>query len=95
MKRLLDEKVLLGQEKQRLVVNETSDKVDYLQSKVLTIEKHLPTMIQEILEYYFDKKVSDLLAQFVTKEEFKKSLSYKLDYSVFRDYEKLISSDRT
>ena len=52
-------------------------------------------MIQEILEYYFDKKVSDLLAQFVTKEEFKKSLSYKLDYSVFRDYEKLISSDRT
>ena len=62
---------------------------------MLTIEKHLPTMIQEILEYYFDKKVSDLLGRFVTKEDFKETLSYKLDYSVFRDYEKLISSDRT
>ena len=76
-------------------MNETADKVDFLQSKLLTIEKHLPVMIQEILEYYFDKKVSDLLSKLVTKEEFKERLSVKLDYCVFRDYEKMVAMDRT
>ena len=52
-------------------------------------------MIQEILEYYFDKKVTDLLNKFVTKEDFKERLSIKLDYSTFRDYEKMLASDRT
>ena len=52
-------------------------------------------MIQEILEYYFDKKVTDLLNKFVTKEDFKERLSVKLDYSTFRDYEKMVASDRT
>ena len=55
----------------------------------------MPVMIQEILEYYFDKKVTDLLNKFVTKEDFKERLSVKLDYSTFRDYEKMVASDRT
>lgn len=59
------------------------------------IEKHLPMMIQETLDCYFDKKVSDLLSSIVTREEFKESLTLKLDYCVFRDYEKMIASDRT
>ena len=95
MKRLLEDQVLQQVEKQRLVVNETSDKVDFLQSKLLTIERHLPVMIQEILEYYFEKKVGDLLSKLVTQDEFKERLSVKLDYSVFRDYEKMVSMDRT
>ena len=41
MKTMMEDTVLTSLEKQRLVVNETSDKVDYLQSKVITIEKHL------------------------------------------------------
>lgn len=36
-------------------------------------------MIQEILEFYFEKKVGDLLSQLVTKDNFKKALSVKLD----------------
>ena len=52
-------------------------------------------MIQEILEYYFGKKVTDLLNNFVTKEDFKERLSIKLDYSTFRDYEKMLAADRT
>ena len=87
--------MLTSLEKQRLVVNETSDKVDYLQSKVIPIEKPLPVMIQEILEFYFDKKVNDLLARLVTKDDFKQALSVKLDYKIFRDHEKMVSSDRT
>ena len=31
----------------------------------------------------------------VTREEFKKSQERKLDYCIFRDYEKMVSSDRT
>ena len=79
MKKIMEDSILTSLEKQRLVLNETSDKVDYLQSKVLTIENHLPVMIQEILEFYFEKKVGDLLSQLVTKDNFKKALSVKLD----------------
>ena len=95
MKTMMEDTVLTQLEKQRLVVNETSDKVDYLQSKMLTIEKNLPVMIQEILEFYFDKKVNDLLGRLVTKDDFQKALSVKLDQKIFRDYEKMIASDRT
>jgi len=52
-------------------------------------------MIQEILEYYYDKKVNDMLGRFVTREDFKEALSVKLDYKVFRDYEKSAASDRS
>lgn len=52
-------------------------------------------MVQEILEFYFEKKVNNLLQKLVTKDEFSKALSVKLDYSIFRDYEKMIASDRS
>ena len=52
-------------------------------------------MIQEILEFYFDKKVNDLLSQLVTKDDFKKAMSNKLDSKIFRDYEKSQAADRT
>ena len=47
------------------------------------------------MEYYFDKKVTEHLNLLVTKEDFKERLSIKLDYAVFRDYEKTIGMDRT
>ena len=79
MKRLVEDRVLLQMEKERVIVNETADKVDTVQQKVATIERHLPVMIQEILEFYFEKRVSDLLAKFVSKEDHGKALSLKLD----------------
>ena len=45
MKRLLEDRVLLQMEKERVIVNETADKVDTVQQKVATIERHLPVMI--------------------------------------------------
>ena len=86
---------MTSMEKQRLVVNETSDKADYLQLKVHTIEKNLPTMVEDILEMYFDKKVTSLLGKLVTKDDFSKALSVKLDSKIFREYERMIASDRT
>lgn len=64
--------MLTSMEKQRLVVNENSDKVDYITQKINTIEGHLPVMVQEILEFYFDKRVNDLMSSFVTRDEFSK-----------------------
>ena len=45
MKRLLEDRGLVQMEKERIIVNETADKVDTVQQKVATIERHLPVMI--------------------------------------------------
>ena len=45
MKRLVEDRVLVQMEKERIIVNETADKVDTVQQKVATIERHLPVMI--------------------------------------------------
>ena len=42
---MLEDTVLNSIEKQRIVLNETSDKVDSLSIKVKTIENHLPVMV--------------------------------------------------
>ena len=59
-----------------------------MQTKLLTVEKHLPTIVQEILEYYFDKKMSDLQATLVDQKTFKEAMLGKLDINIFRAYEK-------
>ena len=91
----MEDQVLSQMEKQRLTVNETAEKTDFLNAKICTIEKHLPTMITEILEYYFDKKMSDFQNSLVDMKTFNDRMSNKLDSNVFRAFEKFISSDRT
>ena len=59
-----------------------------MQTKLLTVEKHLPTIVQEILEYYFEKKMSDLQNSIVDQKTFKEAMLGKLDANVFRTYEK-------
>ena len=91
----MDDQVLGQVEKQRLTTNETADKVDFLQTKLLTVEKHLPTIVQEILEYYFDKKMRDLQATLVDQKTFKEAMHGKLDINIFRAYEKQVAADRS
>lgn len=45
MKRLVQDELLVEQEKQRLYVNELSERLDYTTTKLNQIEKHLPLMI--------------------------------------------------
>ena len=52
-------------------------------------------MIQEILEYYYDKKMSNFMTSLVTKKEFNEKLSVKLNSKEFRDYARDLDSDRT
>lgn len=95
IKTVLEDTVLAQIEKQRIVVSETSDRIEAQKIKLSTIEAHLPVMIQEILEFYFEKRVNDFVNSFVNKDEYKKALSLKLDSSIFRDYEKSVALDRT
>jgi hypothetical protein len=89
----MDDQVIFQIEKQRLTLNEATNKVDFLQSKLMTIEKHLPMMIQEILEFYFDKKLTESLNNTVTKQDLHEALSCKLDTTVFDNFEKRFLSD--
>jgi hypothetical protein len=57
-------------ERQRQSLNDLGDKCDYTSQKLATIEKYLPDMIKEIMEYYFDKKVADTQGSLVTMEYF-------------------------
>ena len=68
--------------------------MDFLQTKILTIEKHLPTIVQEILEYYFDKKMNELQSNLVDQKTFKEALQNKLDINIFKAYEKQQALDR-
>lgn len=51
------------------------------------IEKHLPSMIEEILDFYFENRISATQKDFVRKSELAEQLSHKLDAVVFKDYE--------
>jgi siderophore synthetase component len=95
MQTLIDEDILTQLNKLMLASNQSADKVDFLQEKMKTIEKHLPMMIQEILEYYFDKKVIEHSENLVTKDVFKKALSTKLDNGIFQSFERRLAGDRS
>ena len=45
MKRIVYEDLVNQVEKQKLIVHENQDKIDYLQAKLLAIEKNMPVMI--------------------------------------------------
>ena len=51
-------------------------------------------MINEILEYYFDQKMRQLLENLIDKKQFKEALSCKLDSLVFKDYVKRASENK-
>ena len=51
--------------------------------------------MQEILEYYFDKKMNDLVATLVDQKTFKEAMRGKLDINIFRAYEKQVAADRS
>ena len=61
----------------------------------MTIERHLPIMIQEILEFYFEKRVSSTVGNMVTKDEMKEALSLKMNYDDFALFRKRLDQDRT
>ena len=48
----------------------------------------MPTIVQEILEYYFEKKMTDLQNSIVDQKTFKEAMLGKLDANIFRIYEK-------
>ena len=43
------------------------------------MEKNLPKMIREIIDYYKDTKLKQRLAKFVKKKDYEQRVSIKLD----------------
>ena len=60
--------------------------MEHNEIKVLSFEKNLPGMIQEIMDYYFENRLSKAVANYVTKADLEKYTAPKLDRSVFDDY---------
>ena len=52
-------------------------------------------MIQEILEFYFDKKLTDTMNDIVSKKQLDDAMSRKLDRDIFAHFERSLLSDRT
>jgi hypothetical protein len=50
------------------------------------IEKYLPSMIEEILDLYFESRISATQKNFVTKTELDEKLLHKLERVVYDDY---------
>ena len=88
MKMLVNDEIPDELERQRLALNDVADRCDQTCQKLATIEKFLPGMIQEILEYYFDKKVADHQAKLVTLDHFNQKMGQKLEANIFYNYEK-------
>jgi len=61
-------------------------RLDHAEAKVTAIETHLPTMFQEILDYYFDNRIASAVSSFVTKADLEKYSTPKLDRVVFDEY---------
>ena len=50
------------------------------------MEDNLPKIVREMIAFYIDQRFEKRFDTFITKEEFKDQISYKMDYSVFNDF---------
>jgi len=74
-------------ERIRIDKKQMNDEVAYLESKVTNLEKNLPAMIQEIFEYFIQKKDLKDKELYVSHADLKQAVSKKLDCDVFKSYE--------
>ena len=86
---------MVSHQKVTQMAKQNQEKTIHLETKLMTIERHLPIMIQEILEFYFEKRVSSTVGNMVTKEEMKEALSLKMNYDDFALFRKRLDQDRT
>ena len=47
-------------------------------------------MIKEVVKYFFDMKIQPQLLDLVSKDEFKETVSKKIDFAIFNQYMKKI-----
>ena len=55
----------------------------------------MPLMIQEIFDYYFEQKAAGNKDMYVTNEQLKRSLSFKLDTVRFTDFLERHTAEQT
>ena len=67
---------------------EVADDFKTTKEKVLAMEENLPKIVRDMIAFYIDQRFEKRFDTFITKEEFKDQISYKMDYSVFNDFQK-------
>ena len=67
---------------------EVADDFKTTKEKVLAMEDNLPKIVREMIAFYIDQRFEKRFDTFLTKDEFKAQISYKMDYEVFKDYQK-------
>lgn len=65
---------------------EVVDDFKTTKEKVLAMEDNLPKIVREMIAFYIDQRFEKRFDTFMTKEEFKDKISYKMDYTVFNDF---------
>ena len=58
------------------------------------MEDNLPKIVREMITFYVDQKFEKRFDLFLTKEEFKKDISYKMDYQTFLDHCKVEQDEK-
>ena len=71
-----------------LDVRSLKEDVRYNRGHLENIEKNLPTMIREIIELYIEQRVRPKMDEFATKAELTEKLQPKMDYDLFRAYQR-------
>lgn len=67
---------------------EVADDFKTTKEKVLAMEDNLPKIVREMIAFYIDQRFEKRFDTFLTKDDFKAQISYKMDYEVFKDYQK-------
>ena len=86
MKSLIKEEIKPEVERQKNELKQVNLRIDYYETKLTQLEAHLPMMMQEIFEYYFEQKQAETKNKFITRDDLQKSLSFKLDTIRFTDF---------
>jgi hypothetical protein len=71
-----------------LKIREFTDDFGATKSRVYTMEDNLPKMIREMISFYVDQKFEKRFDLFVTKDVLKSELATKMDYTVFKDFQR-------
>ena len=71
-----------------LKIREFTDDFGATKSRVYTMEDNLPKMIREMISFYVDQKFEKRFDLFVTKDVLKSQLATKMDYTVFKDFQR-------
>jgi hypothetical protein len=66
--------VITDLDKLRISLSQLTERVDYTESKLQTIEKHMPTIIEQLIVFGLEERIDKKLEGFVKQQDMAKEL---------------------